>query len=286
MLLVLVIISLIALIVASVIDLKTREVPDWLNYSLIFAGLGIRLIYSIVEWEISFFLYGFLGFAIMFVLAYLMYYTGQWGGGDSKMMMGLGAMIGFDLSLRSTLLAFLILIIFAGSFYGFIYSIIIAIRNKSKFIPRFNELKEKHHNIRRIIISICALLIIISFFMDVYLRIVFLGFAFIILLTFYMFMFYKAVESVCMIKKVEPEELTEGDWIVDDIMVNKKRICGPKDLGISKEQIAKLINLKKNKKVNKILIKEGIPFVPSFLLAYLIILFLNYKGIDILNLFI
>jgi prepilin signal peptidase PulO-like enzyme (type II secretory pathway) len=57
-----------------------------------------------------------------------------------------------------------------------------------------------------------------------------------------------------------------------------KRITGPKDLGISKEQIRKLIALRNKGKLNKnfrVLIKNGIPFVPSFLLAYLAAMFVG-----------
>jgi len=43
-------------------------------------------------------------------------------------------------------------------------------------------------------------------------------------------------------------------------------------LGIEKKQIRKLIELYKKRKVKNILIKEGIPFVPSFFAAYVITL--------------
>ena len=73
-----------------------------------------------------------------------------------------------------------------------------------------------------------------------------------------------------MLKYVNPKELTEGDWIAEDIIVSKKRICGPKDLGIEMRQIKKLISLKKKGKIKKVLIKVGIPFVPSFLIAFVV----------------
>ena len=38
---ILIILALIVLLIASYTDLKTREVPDWLNYSLIFSALII-----------------------------------------------------------------------------------------------------------------------------------------------------------------------------------------------------------------------------------------------------
>ncbi len=73
-----------------------------------------------------------------------------------------------------------------------------------------------------------------------------------------------------MFRYVKPMELTEGDWIAKDVKVNGKRICGPKDLGIEKKQIRKLVGFYRKGKVKRILIKVGIPFVPSFLVSFLI----------------
>ncbi|MFH1212052.1 MAG: hypothetical protein V1659_03945, partial [Candidatus Woesearchaeota archaeon] len=58
-----------------------------------------------------------------------------------------------------------------------------------------------------------------------------------------------------------------------DVFVGKKRICGPKDLGISRQQIAMLLKYKKAKKISEIRIKEGLPFVPSFLAGFIITIF-------------
>ena len=62
----------------------------------------------------------------------------------------------------------------------------------------------------------------------------------------------------------------EGYIDLKDYFVDGKKICGPKDLGISKKQIRQMIALKQKKKINKIKIKEGIPFVPSFLIAFIL----------------
>ena len=75
-----------------------------------------------------------------------------------------------------------------------------------------------------------------------------------------------------MLKYVKPQQLTEGDWIAKDVNINGKYLTGPRDLGIEKRKIRKLIELYKRGKVKKILIKEGIPFVPSFFVAYVITL--------------
>jgi hypothetical protein len=85
--------------------------------------------------------------------------------------------------------------------------------------------------------------------------------------TFYLWIYIKVIEKVAMLKYVTPSELTEGDWIAKEVKVNGKLICGPRDLGIEKEQIAKLKQFYRKGKVKKVLVKYGIPFVPSFLLA-------------------
>ena len=40
-------IGLAGVLFASVTDWKTREVPDWISYSMMAGGLGIRAIYSL-----------------------------------------------------------------------------------------------------------------------------------------------------------------------------------------------------------------------------------------------
>ena len=94
---ILVITALLWVLFASLSDIKTREVPDWLSYSLIAIGLGLRGINSIYLKDVWFFLYGLIGLTIMFGFGMLMYYTKQWGGGDSKLIMGLGAVFGSNI---------------------------------------------------------------------------------------------------------------------------------------------------------------------------------------------
>ena len=107
---------------------------------------------------------------------------------------------------------------------------------------------------------------------DVFVRLMLIYIALISIITFYLWLIIKAVENSCMLKYVIPSKLTEGDWIAKDVKVDGKYITGPKDLGIEKKQIRKLIELYKKRKVKNILIKEGIPFVPSFFVAYVITL--------------
>jgi len=97
--------------------------------------------------------------------------------------------------------------------------------------------------------------------------------AFVSILTLYLWVAVKSVENSCMLKYVKPMQLTEGDWIAKDIKIGGKYITGPKDLGIEKKNIRKLVEFYKKGKIKKVLIKEGIPFVPSFLAGWLMTVF-------------
>ncbi|MDO8460570.1 MAG: hypothetical protein Q7S74_05650, partial [Nanoarchaeota archaeon] len=67
-----------------------------------------------------------------------------------------------------------------------------------------------------------------------------------------------------MLKLVSPQNLTEGDWLERDVRIGNKTIKKTVH-GLSWNEI-KLLR-KANKKVY---IKEGIPFVPAFLIAFII----------------
>src|SRR3989338_1811145 len=84
-------VGLTGLFFASLFDLKTREVPDWISYALVVSGLGLRLLAALSGAPWSYFLYGVLGAGLLFAFGMTMYYTRQWGGGDAKLFMGLGA---------------------------------------------------------------------------------------------------------------------------------------------------------------------------------------------------
>ncbi|MEK6808101.1 MAG: A24 family peptidase [Nanoarchaeota archaeon] len=270
------IIALIGLLVGSYTDFKTREVPDWVNYGLIISGFGINTIYSIVFSSWAYILYSMAGFGLCFVLSLLMFYTGQWGGGDSKMLMAIGALLGFNFKLSHITINFLINIIFIGGFYGLIWSIYLSIKNRSRLINIWKKLSANKTAVRikNIIFTLVFLLVLVGIILRDNLSFFYMGTGSIILiLTFYIWIFIKSIENVAMIKSVTPYKLTEGDWIAKDISLDGKYICGPKDLGISKTQIKALKRFYNLGRIKKVVIKEGIPFVPSLLIAYVITLF-------------
>jgi len=270
--------AFIVMLISSITDLKTREVPDWINLGLIGAGIAINLLFSIIYWNLGYIINSLIGFAALFIIALIMFYTGQWGGGDSKMLMGLGALIGiniFQLTLNTFLLAFLINILLIGALYGMLWSFYLIYKNRKKFVLNFkkiNKSKKVNYSKKIILVLFFVFILLAIIVQETYLRLIFLYVSVIIVITFYLWAAIKSVENSCMLKYVTPDKLTEGDWIAKEVKVNGKYITGPKDLGIEKKQIRKLVSLYKKKKVKKILIKEGIPFVPSFFIAYLVTL--------------
>jgi len=275
---VLLIIALVALVIASGTDIRTREVPDWFNFSLIFIGLGLRLIYSSLTFDWFYSLEGALGLIAAVVIGFIMFYAGQWGGGDSKLLMGLGALVGLRLSF-DTVPMFLILIInivLVGSLYGLVYIMFKAAAHWTDFIKQFKAYfrSDKRMKLHKYfaILSLVMLAFTILITKDFIVRLLILILVILLYFGVYAYFLVKSVEKVAMLKLVDPSELTEGDWIAKDIFVNKRKIAGPKDLGVSKEQIKRLVGYYKKGKIKKVLMKVGIPFVPSFLIAFILTL--------------
>ena len=84
------------LVFASIHDLKKRIVPNWLSFSLIIFALGFRFFYSLFNENFSFFLQGLIGLGIFFIIGNLLYYGRMFAGGDAKLMIALGPILGFS----------------------------------------------------------------------------------------------------------------------------------------------------------------------------------------------
>ncbi|MBU0980779.1 MAG: A24 family peptidase [Nanoarchaeota archaeon] len=256
----------IALLLASINDLRTREVPDWLSYSLFALALGYRIFASLIMHDGNILLSGLLGGGIFFVIAVFMFYTGQWGGGDSKLLIGLGTLFGFQMGWQNDLVAFVINFLFIGAMYGLIWTFVLALKNRERLAKEFKiKMQDKRLITAKWVLLLTAALLIAAtaLLSSPWLLPIAMTVA-LVIITMYMWIIVKAVEKTCMLKWLPTSKLTEGDWIAEDIIVKGKKVAGIKDLGITKRQIAELTR----KKVKKVLVKEGIPFVPSFFLSY------------------
>src|SRR5438445_118754 len=124
-------------VLASITDLKTTEIPDKIPYAMIAIAIIFFSAESILTSNYlligkSFFVgLSFLGFG------FLMYYLGQWGGGDAKILSAIGFLFpelpkGFNVDLILPFpLSFLFNLFFLGSIYMLFYSFVLSIMNKT-----------------------------------------------------------------------------------------------------------------------------------------------------------
>nr|A9A677.1 RecName: Full=Preflagellin peptidase; Short=PFP [Methanococcus maripaludis C6] len=86
------IIGALGLIIASVQDFRSREIEDYIWIFLAVFGVLFAIYSSITLLDYSILINSISGFVICFILGYMMFLSGI-GGGDGKMLIGLGALV-------------------------------------------------------------------------------------------------------------------------------------------------------------------------------------------------
>src|SRR3989344_342345 len=160
-----------AIAAGSFTDVKMHEVPDWLNYGLLAFGIGANTLLSIAFWNWTYIAYSLLGLLVFFAIACFMFYAGQWGGGDSKMLLALGAVFGLPFSLSSPfinlgsfLISFWFNLLVAGVVYALVCSIFLALKNRRKFLKEARSGLRRNVWARRAVLAISVLVFAAAFF--------------------------------------------------------------------------------------------------------------------------
>ena len=262
---------------AVVQDLRSREIANWLSFSLIIFALGFRFFYSLFSGEgFSFFYQGLIGLGIFVVIGNLFYYGRIFAGGDAKLMMALGAVLPFSgnfLTNVKTFGLFLILFLIAGSVYGLLTSVVLAMKNSERFKKEFSKQFKSKKKFVYFIMLLAIVFVVLGFVESI---LIYFGIMIFILPYFYLGA--KAVDEVCMVKKINPKKLTEGDWLYEDVKVGNKVIKKGWD-GLSGKDIKSL------QKKKYVLVRYGIPFSPAFLIGFLILILFYFLKIDLWNSF-
>ena len=258
-------------------DLKERIVPDWLNFSLVIFLLGFRFFYSLFLGNFDFFYQGLLGFAVFLALGNIFYYGRMFAGGDAKLMIALGAAIPLSANFSENLnlfMTFLISFLFSGAIYGFGCSFFLFARNFEANRKEFA--RQMLLNGKFIVLSSIFgdVFFVLGFFNQLWF---YLGIFFIV--TPYLYIYAKSVDESSLVKKIKTKNLTPGDWLYKDVKVKGGVIKSNWD-GLSKNEVA---FLKKN--MREIKIREGIPFTPVFLMAFLAMIWFYFSGMNIFEIF-
>jgi prepilin signal peptidase PulO-like enzyme (type II secretory pathway) len=217
--------------------------------------LALTLIYSIIQWNFSYFLKA-IGFAaILYAVGNLLYYTKLMGGGDVKLITAISPVFLF-----MNIFNFLIFLMIASGLYGIIYSLVLALIYEKELIKklRFNFL---------LVLFVVSLILGIVFESMILIMISMLFFV------PYLIMFVSAVEKVALVKLYPANKLTEGDWLLRSVKIGKTLIKAKAE-GLTKEDIA---IIKKAK--SKVWIKEGIPYIPVFLMAFIMAYYFDIVSI-------
>lgn len=252
-------------IFAVVQDIRFTEISDWLTFSLLVICLGYRAIYSFYSGDMSFFLSGVGGTLLFLVLSYVFYYGGFFAGGDAKLLVSFGAVLPFEkiFDYVSYGGGFVFLLFFVGAIYSLIMSAFFTFRKFSVFKKGFSRNLATYKFGIYVVLALSVLLFMFS------------GWMFIGVLTMgILFLYLRTVDEYCMAALLSPNKLREGDWIVEDVKVGRN-IIKKTVHGLTKEDIDFLIKHKKS-----VIVKNGIPFAPCFLIAFGIMVFFFLELVD------
>ncbi len=248
--------ALFLLLISSFIDFKTKEVPDFLTNTFIVFGVLSQVILWIFFPTQERLFFTLLYFSISLLLSLSMYYSGVWGGGDVKVLIACSFLFGYLESDKLFFLKFLLNFLVAGAAYGTCFYAYYFVRNLKKLSKE------------RKVVNVILLLFVLGtsvFFQRIWMFTLLFGLLLILL-------YNSEIVENSMKKWVSISKLTEGDWLIKEVKYRNIKIV-PKPTGISKEDLRKLRKLYREGKVRKVLIKEGIPFVPVFLISFLITLY-------------
>lgn len=266
--------SLVFIVLAVIQDLKTREIDNWISFSLIIFALGFRFLSSLFQGDFEFFYSGLIGFGTFFVLGNVFYYSRVFAGGDAKLMIGLGAIIAPPeiSSIFPSFLNFILIFLAVGFLYTIGTSIFLCAKNFRNFKKEFFSLLKKTKMIMCLVILASIVLLILGFFEKLFLIL-----GVILFLTSYLYLYAKAVDKSCIIKRVKTKNLREGDWLYSDLKTGKNVIKATWD-GVTKKDIKEIAG-----KFKEVRIREGIPFSPVFLFSFIIFAILEFLKIRLWN---
>jgi Flp pilus assembly protein protease CpaA len=267
---------------ASYFDIKTGEIPDKFTLGLVIVALALRAGYSVYSSEYSYLLDGAITGAIFFAFGALLFYTGGWGGGDAKLITGIGASLGGylpglalmdpTLGLFPAFFGFFVSISLVAIPYSIAYSLFLSMRSP-KSIQLFRGRIRKGWAILLLALVASFALILVLRPWSPLLTLALLSPP----LMYLLMVFVRCVEEEALRKEVFVSDLREGDMVAEDVVLRGKKLASRRDMdGLSKQAVKEIKRLAAEGKLPKrITVKWGIKFAPVFPLALLVTPFLT-----------
>ncbi|VVB75230.1 Uncharacterised protein [Candidatus Tiddalikarchaeum anstoanum] len=265
------------LIISSINDIRFRFVHDYTTYSFGVLFILLRILLIFETNDAANFL-NLLFFAVpVLIVSLVLYKIGWWGGGDAKMITALAIAIPFlstdaivPFSTTGLKIPFFFNFItntlIGGLLFGLIYSFILAVKKRK-------EINKVLTPVDLVIVILLFGTSIVLFFFDKLYKIF-------SLILFFIPISYlvRKVENIIQTVDKSVKSLEPGDWIFNDIKVGKITVKKT-PTGLSKDDIKIL----QKSKLKTIKIRDGIPFVPSFLIGLILAVFYGNVLINFLE---
>ena len=257
---------------AAAWDLKTTEIPDKIPHLMILLALILNSVQAYFEQDVWIFLNGLmLGLAFL-AFGFVLYFLGQWGGGDAKVLGAIGfflpSIIGKSLFWRlfpfplSIGITYLTNLFFLGTAYMLFYAFVLSLLKRKVWKEFAKEVKASTN-----VLALGGTMLFFLFFgMNWYLMRIMglaidLGFiisnsTLVLILSIFLFLlwkFTKAVEEFGFKKRIPVSKLKVGDVLAESRLWE----------GITEKELRKI----KRSGRKFVQIKEGVRFAPAFPLA-------------------
>jgi Flp pilus assembly protein protease CpaA len=257
----LIVFGFITSLAAGLYDLKTTNVPDKLCISMIIVGLITHILTGVFTGDFSYFVNSLLFGGLFLGFGLLMYYTGQWGGGDGELLVSMGVLLPSLHSVSTYFpfaMSFFINSFFIGAFWSVAFSMYYVYKNPSTTTNFFRGFQNPV--ILGVTVAPLALSIAMLFVNTL--------FSLMFILVFVLFVFYRFSRVIenAFYMRIPVSKLRVDDMLGEDIP--RLRLYKKYIKGLTKEQVSKI---KKNKKY--ITIKEGVRYGIVFSLSLLFTVF-------------
>jgi Flp pilus assembly protein protease CpaA len=261
---------------ASIFDIRTKEVPNWLNFTLIAIVLAFRTFYSVQTSNYTIIVSGLIGLAVFTIIANLLYYLRVFAGGDAKLLMGIGTIIWLAPGIKENLIIsgiFILLLLFIGFIYGIAASMVLVIKNWKERGKEFKKeaVMQTMKNKWAIITAAIMLIVLILAYQKIMLE-QWIIMMVIIAIMPALLIYAKTIEKIIMRKKISTKKLRVGDWLYQDIELKNGEVIKSRFEGINDDELQEL----KKSNIN-VEIRDGIAFVPAILITYTAFIILWYS---------
>ena len=284
MLLIVILIASLILLLASIVDLKTGEIPEKFSLGLIVFACAVALTHTAFDWNTSHIMQAVFWGVVGLAVGYLLFYLGQWGGGDVKVLAGVGCLLGYidstgymwpngyfiDYRLPP-LATYFIDMAFVSTPYVVAYTLVLGLLRPKAFREYFKRIGEA-----KALLTLLASLLptVIALYLGfTKLAYVYLLVPFFLLATYYM----RTVEEVLLTKRIKVLDLRDWDILAEDLVVNGKRIACRRNIeGVTPKQVKQIKRLAEAGRIPPtIRVRWGVKFAPILFISLLLTIYVG-----------